>query len=54
MNKPPVFPIAAKEYDADQINNMMRILTQYLNQTAVVVSTAEQKNDTDEILIWLS
>jgi len=54
MNKAPAFPIAPAEYDADKINTLTRILTQYLNQAASDVSTTQDKADATEILIWLS
>lgn len=34
MSTPPLFPIAPKEYNADQINQFARVLTQYLIQMA--------------------
>jgi hypothetical protein len=54
MNKPPALPIAPMEYDAAAINNLTRILTQYLNQVAADVSKTQDKTDVSEVLIWLS
>ena len=54
MAKPPAFPIAPVEYDADKINVLTRVLTQYLNQTAAEATIVSQKADTSEVLIWLS
>lgn len=50
---PPAFPIAPKEYDAVYINQLLRILTQYLNQESVSEGVVQRESGVTEVLTWL-
>lgn len=52
--KPPVFPLAPAQYDQKYTDQVMRILTQYLNQESVDELVVEQQTDINEVLLWLS
>ena len=52
--KPPAFPVAPSEYDADKQNVFSRVLTQHLSQQHNDDVAISQKVDVLEVLQWLS
>lgn len=52
--KPPVFPLAPAQYDQKYMDQLLRILTQYLNQESVDELVVEQRTEINEVLVWLS
>lgn len=52
--KPPALPLAPVNYDPVYLNQVWRILTQYLNQESVDEVKVEQQSGMLEIIQWLS
>lgn len=52
--KPPAFPLPPAQYDQKYMDQLLRILTQYLNQETADELVVEQRTEINEVLIWLS